>query len=47
VLYDWARQSKRAVGDELRRKVAEHADGKSVDASRPGAAPVPGDRRTP
>ena len=47
VLYDWARQSKRAVSDELRRKVAEHAAGKSADASRPGAAAVPGDRRAP
>lgn len=46
VLYDWARRSKMAISDELRRKVAEHA-GTPVDTSRSGEAPVRGDRRTP
>jgi acyl-CoA thioester hydrolase len=47
VLWDWARQSKKPIGDELRRKVAEHAAGTRFDSSRPGAEAVPGDRRTP
>jgi len=47
VLYDWARRSKIPVTDELRRKVAGHADGTSADASRSGATAVRGDRRTP
>ncbi len=47
VLYDWARRSKIPVTDELRRKVAGHADGTRADSSRSGATAVPGDRRTP
>lgn len=47
VLYDWARQSKVAIPDELRRKVAEHAAGTRSDSSRSGAPEVRGDRRTP
>ncbi|HEY0159401.1 MAG TPA: thioesterase family protein [Thermoanaerobaculia bacterium] len=47
VLFDWARQSKILISDELRRKVAEHAAGTRSDSSRSGAEAVPGDRRTP
>lgn len=45
VLYDWARQSKIPVGDELRRKIA-NAGRTGSDASNAGAAALPGDRRT-
>ncbi|HEX8251524.1 MAG TPA: thioesterase family protein [Thermoanaerobaculia bacterium] len=47
VLYDWARRSKVPISEELRRKVAQHAAGTSSDSSSPGAATLPGDRRTP
>jgi acyl-CoA thioester hydrolase len=47
VLYDWARQSKKAIDDDLRRKVAQHATGTRSDSSRSGAPEVRGDRRTP
>jgi acyl-CoA thioester hydrolase len=45
VLFDWARQSKRAIDDELRRKVAD-AGGTRSDSSGAGAPSVPGDRLT-
>jgi acyl-CoA thioester hydrolase len=47
VLYDWARRSKIPISDELRRKVAGHADGTRADSSRSGETAVSGDRRTP
>jgi acyl-CoA thioester hydrolase len=47
VLFDWARQSKIAITDELRRKVTDHAAGTRADSPRSGEAPVRGDRRTP
>jgi acyl-CoA thioester hydrolase len=47
VLYDWARQSKVPIADELRRKVEEHAAGTRADSSRSGAPEIRGDRRTP
>jgi acyl-CoA thioester hydrolase len=47
VLWDWARQSKVPISDELRRKVADHAAGTRADSSRSGEAPVRGDRGTP
>jgi acyl-CoA thioester hydrolase len=47
VLWDWARQSKIRISDELRRKVADHAAGTRADSSRSGETPLSGDRRTP
>lgn len=44
VLFDWERQSKIPIGDELRRRVREHAVGTGADSSSAGAAAVRGNR---
>ena len=37
VLYDWTRQAKRSIDDELRRRLAEHATGTRSDSPDSGA----------